>query len=294
MGMLRGVQNLFDGRADASTPIMTAWCVGPGVVRLVVGRGAELARIGPIALAIAVMSSVVLGGRPAMAGIVDNTDPELELALSCGAAKKASSPCEVKACFQNYLRNTAPANLSPDAQNMLNSADQACRLATPQSAASDDEERLWEDARRCLVQANPCVAKSCYSPYMEKYGANGKLLLLVQRDLDRAQKACPPPTPLIPDGVYNGHATEVCGAKKQFGVIITVKNGAISWEHDFRGATYKWAGVVGPNGGIHASVVGKQDIVADGEYNDNTHDILMHYPDCGGNSIPLTVLSRIR
>jgi hypothetical protein len=289
MGMLRGVRNGFGGSTGASAPILAAWCAGPALLRHVIGGGARLARIGAVALAI-MMPAVLAGSRPAAAGIVDNSDPELQLALTCGTEKMPKAPCEVRACFKDYLRNTPPASLSSDAQTMLNSADAACGRS-----AGDDEERMVAAARQCLIEASPCVAKSCYAPYMQKFGASGKLLGLVQLDLDRAQKAClalQQPA-LIPDGVYNGRSTEACGTNRQFGIIITVKNGAISWEHDFRGSTYKWAGVVGPNGVIRASVIGKQDIVADGQYTDNTHDILMHYPDCS-SIISLTVLSRIR
>jgi hypothetical protein len=230
------------------------------------------------ALAVLALASVMLDGRAAVAGLV-NSDPELEAALSCGAAKK-SNPCEVAACFNHYLANTPPNEVSKDATAMLEGAAQAC----PQKNVKEDEERLLKVARECMVTAEACVVKTCYKDYLEKYGATGSLRGVAQFDIARAQKACPPQPPSNSEG---------CGATSQFGIHIAIKGGAISWEHDFKGISYKWVGIIDPTGGIRASVGNSTEFVANGQYTDGGREILMHYPQCGSGTISLSILGRL-
>ena len=143
-----------------------------------------------------------------------------------------------------------------------------------------------------MVAADPCIVKTCYAEYLQKYGANGALRNIAQSDLGRAQKACPPTEKIVADGTYNARSKEGCGAKPQFGIFIAIKNGAISWEHDFRGIRYSWSGTVEPTGGIRASVGGSSEFTADGQYTDASHEIMMHYPQCPG-TILLSILSRV-
>jgi hypothetical protein len=240
------------------------------------------------ALMLAATAALTLHHRAAVAGLV-NSDPDLEAAMSCA---KTSQPCEVAACFGNYLAHTSPADVSADAKQTLSTAAAACQRPAAQQDTKADEERILGAARQCMVAADPCIVKTCYAEYLQKYSATGVLRGIAQSDLSRAQKACPAPEKIITDGVYNARSKEGCGAKPQFGIFIAIKNGAISWEHDFRGTRYSWSGTVEPTGGIRASVGGSSEFVADGQYTDASHEILMHYPQCT-STISLSVLSRV-
>jgi hypothetical protein len=176
---------------------------------------------------------------------------------------------------------------------------------TPTPASEDsraDEERMLADARQCMVTADPCVVLACYAKYMEKYGKTGVFLGIAKADLERAEKACRPPPPPPPpppsiaaDGVYNAKSNQACGAKSQFGIHIDIRKGTVSWEHDFRGISYKWEGVMDRTGAIRASVGNSKEFVADGRYIEaGGSEIVMHYPQCSGSTISLSILGILR
>ena len=278
VGMLRRVCTAFHGNARAA---------------LTVRHGAARTFAHIAALTMVVLAAFVLDQHEALAGLV-NSDPELDAAMSCGAAKKTSAPCEVAACFSRYLANTPPAEVSADAKQVMSSAAAACRQPPAQQQDTKaDEERMLGSARQCMVSADPCIVKTCYAEYLQKYGANGVLRAIAQSDLSRAQKACQPPEKIVDNGFYNARAKEACGAKPQFGITIAIKNGVISWEHDFRGISYKWVGVIEPTGGIRATVGNSSEFVADGQYTDAGREIMMHYPQCGNGTIPMSILGRL-
>jgi hypothetical protein len=151
-----------------------------------------------------------------------------------------------------------------------------------------EEEQMLKDARECMVKADPCYARACYAGYMQKYGKGGTLYAIIQTDLARSRQACP----LYADGLYNAKSVEGCGGRSQFGIHIAIKDGTISWDHDFRGASYKWVGVIEPDGTIRASVGESKERVATGQYNEENREIQMHYPECG-NAVPLSIIGRI-
>ena len=239
-----------------------------------------------LALALSVLTNVLVSGQAAVAASRDDAD--LNAAMSCGNAKKNSDPCAVAACFGNYLAHTQPADISPAAKNLLSSAAAACQQPPPKDHRSD-EEKMLKDARECMVKADPCYARACYAGYLQKYGKGGAFSAIVQTDLGRARQACP----TYSDGLYNARSVEGCGGRSQFGIHILIDDGTISWAHDFRGKTYTWTGLIEPDGTIHASVENSKERVADGQFNDESREIQMHYPECS-NGVPMSIIGKIR
>jgi hypothetical protein len=244
-------------------------------------------RATPVAVAFALVMMILASGGSAVAGLMDDS-ADLNAAMSCGKAKKDSSPCDVPACFSNYLARTRPADISPDVNNLLASAATACQQSPPPKENRSDEEQMLKDARECMVKADPCYARACYAGYLQKFGKGGAFSAIVQTDLGRARQACP----LYADGLYNAKSVEGCGGKSQFGIHITIKDGTIAWQRDFRGKSYDWAGVIEPDGTIRASVGDSKERVADGRFNDESREIQMHYPECS-EAVPMSILGRI-
>jgi hypothetical protein len=239
-----------------------------------------------LAFAIVLIISILMSGQAAIAAQLDD-NAELKAAISCGKAKKDSDPCAVAACFGNYLAHTQPANISPDAESLLSSAAASCQHPPPKDNRSDEEQML-KDARECMVKADPCYARACYAGYLQKYGKGGTFNAIVQTDLGRARQACP----IYADGLYNARSVEGCGGKSQFGIHITIKDGSISWQRDFQGKSYDWTGVIEPDGTIRASVGDSKERVANGQFNDESREIQMHYPECS-KGVPMSILGRI-
>lgn len=273
MGMLRRVRQISHRYACAS------------------GKPAHRAMPAVASFAFAVVATMVVlvSGPTAVAGPISD-DAELSAAMSCGYAKKTSNPCDVPACFSNYLARTQATDVSPDAKNLLSSAAAACQRPPPKEKDNrSDEEQMLKDARECMIKADPCYARACYAGYLQKYGDGGSFRAIVRTDLGRARQACP----MYADGLYNAKSTEDCGGKSQFGIHITIKDGTISWQRDFRGKSDNWAGAIELDGRIHASVGGSKERVADGQFNDESREIQMHYPECG-SAVPMSILGRIK
>jgi hypothetical protein len=239
-----------------------------------------------LACALVIVTNLLVCGHAALAAVLDD-NADLNAAMSCGNAKKDSDPCAVAACFGNYLARTQPADVSPAAKNLLSSAAAACQQPASKESRSD-EEKMLKDARECMVKADPCYAKACYAGYLQKYGKGGAFSAIVQTDLGRARQACP----IYSDGLYNARSVEGCGGKSQFGIHITIKDGTISWQCDFQGRTYDWTGVIEPDGTIRASVGDSKERVANGQFNDESREIQMHYPECS-KGVPMSILGRI-
>jgi hypothetical protein len=288
--MLRRVWKALHRKTHVLASAEAACSARPARARQTAIRARGARSPGAAALAFLVAAAALIDAGPAMAGLI--TDPELDAAMSCGAAKKPIAPCDVAACFSRYLANTPPADVAPEARTMLSNAASACRPGTQQQDTKSDEERMLAQARQCMVTAEPCVVKTCFADYLKKYGATGGLRSIAQNDISRADHACVPKPQIasIADGTYNARAKEGCGVSPQFGIRIAIKDGAISWEHDFRGISYKWSGVIDPTGEIRASVGNSKELVANG---DAAREIQMHYPQCGATAISLIILSRM-
>jgi hypothetical protein len=272
MGMLRRVRQISHHYACAS------------------GKPARRAMMAfaSLAFAVVVTMAVLVSGPRAVAGPISD-DAELSAAMSCGYAKKTSNPCDVPACFSNYLARTQATDVSPDAKNLLSSAAAACPQPPPKEKDNrSDEEQMLKDARECMIKADPCYARACYAGYLQKYGDGGSFRAIVRTDLGRARQACP----IFADGLYNARSVEGCGGKSQFGIHIKIDNGTISWQRDFQGSNDNWTGVIEPDGRIHASVAGSKGRVADGRFNDDGREIQMHYPECN-NAVPISILGLI-
>jgi hypothetical protein len=241
-----------------------------------------------LAFAVVVTMVVLVSGPTAVAGPISD-DAELSAAMSCGYAKKTNNPCDVPACFSNYLARTQAADVSPDAKNLLSSAAAACPQPPPKEKDNrSDEEQMLKDARECMIKADPCYARACYAGYFQKYGDGGSFRAIVRTDLNRARQACP----MYADGMYNAKSVEGCSGRSQFGIHIVIKDGTISWKRDFQGSNDDWTGAIEPDGRIHASVGGSKGRVADGKFNDEGREIQMHYPECT-TPVPISILGRI-
>jgi hypothetical protein len=233
---------------------------------------------------------------------VRDQEAELEAAMVCASARQSANSCEVQACFAHYLANTPPGDVAPLATQTLSSADQRCRATSQQrdnnnqgGEAKAAEERALQAARQCMVGAADCVVKSCYSGYLSQYGASGALRAIAQSDVSRAEQRCRGPisVTIVADGSYNAKSERGCGVAAQFGIRVAVKGGEISWEHQFRGISYRWVGAIDDTGAIRASVGNSTDFVADGRYSESGRQVLMHYPQCASDPITLSIIGRL-
>src|SRR6202012_4310522 len=103
----------------------------------------------------------------------------------------------------------------------------------------------------------------------------------------------PQACPIYADGMYNARPDDCKGGgRSHFGIHITIKDGTIAWQRDFGGKSYDWAGSIEPDGTIRASVGGSKERVANGQFNDESREIQMQYPECS-KPVPMTIIGRI-
>jgi hypothetical protein len=119
-------------------------------------------------------------------------------AMACAAERQASSPCDVKACFDSYLAETAPGQVAPKASTVIDRAQQACRKEAEERASRAAETDALQNARQCGASTNVCRAGTCYDGYMARYGNAGIFHDVARRELEALKARCPPPPPPPP------------------------------------------------------------------------------------------------
>jgi hypothetical protein len=218
-------------------------------------------------------------------------------AMACATERERPRPCEVKACFDTYLADTAPRDVAPQATAVIDSANQACRTLQAAAAkeAKDRADRAAESdtlqrARQCASGANACSAKSCYDGYMARYGSTGTYSGDARREIAAAGARCPQVARAMPDGTYNAASLPGCDTPAQQGIRVTVASGKLSWQHEFKGTRYNWSGTVDDNGFIRAAA--GVSLIASGRYSDSQRDVQMQYPQCGPEGITLDIIGR--
>jgi hypothetical protein len=226
-------------------------------------------------------------------------DDTLRQATACAAAKRATAPCEVRACFAEYLAKTPVDKIAPSATTILDDAAAACREARQEA----EEKAALNSALQCAVGVtNACIVKNCYSGYMAKYGSSGKFRDQAQAEISaaelRCQKPAETPTPSVAtavalaDGTYDAATQRACGAQPEYGITVTIETGKVSWEHELRGTRYNWSGTIDGQGNIRASVGNSSSFSATGHYSDSERAVQMKYPQCGADPVTLSIIGR--
>jgi hypothetical protein len=224
-------------------------------------------------------------------------DDTLRQATACAAAKRANAPCEVQACFAEYLAKTPAGKVAPSATTILDDAAAACREARQEA----EEKAALNSALQCAVGvSNACIVKNCYSGYLAKYGNSGKFRDEARAEIAAAETRCQKPSDTaqapssvaLADGTYIGATKPACGAPAEFGITVAIGSGKVSWDHEFRGTRYAWSGTIDGQGNVRASTDNSNSLSATGHYSDADHDVQMKYPQCGSEPIPLSIIGR--
>jgi hypothetical protein len=102
-----------------------------------------------------------------------------------------------------------------------------------------------------------------------------------------------PPASLALDGTYVARSSRGCGAKP-VSFTIEIRQGRISWTHDFQGISYQWTGTIDASGIIQANVGDNHVFSAAGHYSDDERLVEIHYPQCGADSIRIDIQQRTK
>jgi len=230
-------------------------------------------------------------------------DDTLRQATACAAAKRATAPCEVRACFAEYLAKTPANKVAASATTILDDAAAACREASKEA----EEKAALNSALQCAIGVtNACIVKNCYSGYMAKYGSSGKFRDQAQAEITAAELRCqkpaetptPTPTPSVAttvalaDGTYDARTQGACGAQPEYGITVNIGSGTVSWEHELRGTRYSWSGTIDGQGNIRASVGNSSSFSATGHYSDSDRAVQMKYPKCGADPVTISIIGR--
>jgi hypothetical protein len=232
-------------------------------------------------------------------------DTLLRQATACAAAKRATAPCEVRACFAEYLAKTPVDKVAPSVTTILDDAAAACLDAKKEAASKQQEETALNSARQCAAGvSNACVVKNCYSGYLAKYGNSGKFRDQAQAEISAAEIRCqkpaetPTPTPSVAtsvalaDGTYDAATQRACSVPPEYGITVTIESGKVSWEHELRGTRYSWSGTIDGQGNIRASVGNSGSFSATGHYSDSDRAVQMKYPQCGADPVTISIIGR--
>jgi hypothetical protein len=169
-----------------------------------------------------------------------------------------------------------------------------------------EEEAAWQSAQRCAASAEPCGVKQCYEPYQTKYCPAGAHCSQAKAEVARALQACKPPPPPPPpppkpsteaavDGRYSARSLPACGAKVDYSIVVDVRGGRISWEHEFLGVRYRWEGTIDAYGKVTAKVANFPGYTATGQFDkDRDKEIQMKYPHCDTGTVPLEIRAKIQ
>jgi hypothetical protein len=235
-------------------------------------------------------------------------DDTLRQATACAAAKRATAPCEVRACFAEYLAKTPAGKVAASATAILDDAAAACREANDDAARKRqeaEEKAALNSALQCAIGVtNACVVKNCYSGYLAKYGSSGKFRDQAQAEIAAAELRCqkpaetptPPPagptTVALADGTYDAATQRACGAPAEYGITVNIGSGTVAWEHELRGTRYTWSGTIDGQGNIRASVGNSNSFSATGHYSDSDRAVQMKYPQCGSEPVTISIIGR--
>ena len=194
-------------------------------------------------------------------------------ARDCIARPTGGQNCDVQArCVQPYLRDYPNGEARADLESRAAEATRAC-----------EEERALNNALSCAAITDPCKAQDiCIQPYLSKY-PNSRYLAQVQAEAQRALDRCKPPQAgaAMRDGDYKMIIHAQCGESAQFGQKFHVAGAAVSWQHDFRGATYTWTGTIDADGNIQATAP-LSGARASGRYLEAGEKYVdLTYPQCG-------------
>jgi hypothetical protein len=215
----------------------------------------------------------------------------LREALNCAAAKQSTAPCEVDACFRDYLSQTPAADVHPAAQRALDDGRAACQPPVPEPRQSEDY--VLNQARQCATSAQPCVVKTCYADYLAQF-PSGVHRPAVDTEIARAEQACrPTPSPDGPalDGRYLARTAVACGAKSD-SIIVEINHGRITWRHEYQGISYPWEGTLDNSGAIQALVRGSTDLRASGRFDNDERQVRMIYPQCAAG-VPMEIITKM-
>jgi hypothetical protein len=191
---------------------------------------------------------------------------------------KSAARCAKPRCFESYFSQFgADGRHREDAKAEAARLDSEC-LGTERQA---EEQNLWDRAKSCGSTAQPCDVKSCYQPYLGRYGDRGKYSADARRDIDRAEAACTQSAkPAIADGHYSARTQAACGGKAD-SITVLVAGHKISWEHPFQNGRYKWEGTIDSAGNVLATTVNSPGATASGVFTEaGTKEIQMKYPQC--------------
>lgn len=281
---------------------------GNGVLRR--DRGVRRATFLFLAIQFVLIASM-LDGRIAIAALTNRSDTVLDQAMACASTRQQANPCGVPACFEEYNKTTPPAQMSPAAKSAIADAETACRASRQRDDTvrpdAEREEKVLREARECAGKAvgdsRPCAVEACFTQYFREFGTNTTRGKIAAGEIANARTLCvaapPPPSPpsgtVIADGTYNARAADApgCGVRRQHGILVVVRASMLTWEHQFRGVIYKWSGSVDGAGVIRASVTGSTDFAANGRYSPEAREIIMRYPQCGQETITLSIIGMI-
>jgi hypothetical protein len=169
------------------------------------------------------------------------------------------------------------------------------RTATPTPTASSPTPNPSEEAlTRALscasaVEASrkPCDVAGCFRTYLNitpPGSISARANDVMSRNADACDRAA-----AMPRGTYTGASLAGCGMPAEQGILLTVKGGTVSWQHQFKGVRYDWNGSVDAQGNISARA--GTSVTARGRYSDLQREVQMMYPQCT-EGITLTIIGR--
>jgi hypothetical protein len=223
-------------------------------------------------------------------------------------APKPQAPVQITHTTRALPKPAQAAIVSP--KTMATSQESEFREDHPKTAESEPQElqksqeaqealqhsRLYDDARKCAA-ANPCLAQVCYAEILKQH--TGAQAVKFQKELMDVRKACSTPvTTPLPDGVYSARALAGCGASQQFAIRVEVRGIRIGWQHDAPLAPkspvvpVQWNGTIDQEGNILATVGNSEGFIAKGKFDGRVREVEMHYPNCNGQTITLSISGR--
>jgi hypothetical protein len=234
-------------------------------------------------------------------------DEAAKMARACAASKTAGIPaCDVRSQCTTPYSTAFPSGASraeldalaarsdricEDAKRQQDVRDAQQRAAAARDRASQDARQSLQAAQQCAASASACVAVRCYDNYIAKFGSSAGQGSDAQAEIARLKGLCP--TSQIADGSYFARSNRSCGARLQ-SVTVEIRQGRISWAHDFQGTSYQWTGIIDPSGNIRASVANNSAYSAIGQYSEDQRHLEMRYPQCGSESISMEIQQRTR
>ncbi|WOJ89869.1 hypothetical protein RZS28_00705 [Methylocapsa polymorpha] len=202
--------------------------------------------------------------------------------------------CFVSICIDSYLRQfptghsrdefdaiAEGARVECDSARQGRIQEEAPRRAQDEALQAQPEDSMWQSAQQCARNAATCVVQNCYWDYLDRYRAPGSRRAEAEAAITRAEQSCLNAHAMgVANGRYLARSDNACGTKPSLSINVTIRQGQIAWEHEFRGTAYGWSGTIDSAGVIEASVGSSQSFRATGRYGDEERMILMRYPQC--------------